>query len=76
MNISSYINPAKKRPWVRRVADASPTSGGKGFSLKTMTQDDFLNEVCPAAHPINSEMMSRRPIYGPTGEKDKNGKEK
>lgn len=44
--------------------------------MKTMTQDDFLNEVCPAAHPINSTMMSRRPIYGPTGEKDKAGKEK
>lgn len=41
-----------------------------------MTQDDFLNEVCEAAHPINSPMMSRRPVYGPTGEKDKNGKEK
>ena len=39
-------------------------------------QDDFLNEVCSAAHKINSPMMSRRPIYGPTGEKDKNGKEK
>ena len=76
MNISDYINPAKKRPWVRRVADYSPGSAGRGFSLKTMTQDDFLNEVCPAAHPINSPMMSRRPIYGPTGEKDKNGKDK
>ena len=74
MNVSDYINPAKKKPWLRRVY-------GEGLNSRTpyykvMTQDDFLNEVYSAAHPINSELMSRRPIYGPTGEKDKNGKEK
>lgn len=75
MNVSDYINLSKKKPWVRRVADASP-GNPNGYKLQVMTQDDFLNEVCSAAHPINSPMMSRRPIYGPTGEKDKNGKEK
>ena len=75
MNVSDYINLSKKKPWFRRVVDTSPGNPA-GFKLKMMTQDDFLNEVCSAAHPINSPMMSRRPIYGPTGEKDKNGKEK
>jgi len=75
MNVSYYINKEKKKPWLRRVADDSPNAP-HGFKLQVMTQDDFLNEVNAAAHPINSPMMSRRPIYGPTGEKDKNGKEK
>ena len=75
MNISDYINLAKKKPWLRRVNDDSP-GNPNGFKMQIMTQDDFLNEVCSAAHKINSPMMSRRPIYGPTGEKDKNGKEK
>lgn len=74
MNISSYIDNAKKKPWVRLVKDDSP--GGGGSKLQVMTQQDFLNEVCSAAHEINSPKMSRRPIYGPTGEKDSKGKEK
>lgn len=74
MNIGDYINPAKKKPWIRRVSDDSLS--GPGWKLKIMKQDDFLNEVCSAAHKINSPMMSRRPIYGPTGEKDAKGKEK
>jgi hypothetical protein len=74
MNISSYIDNAKKKPWVRLVKDDSP--GGSGSKLQVMTQQDFLNEVCSAAHEINSPKMSRRPIYGPTGEKDSKGKEK
>lgn len=75
MNVSDYIKPEKKKPWLRRVIDNTP--GNKNsFQLKVMTQDDFLNEVCSAAHPINSPWMSRRPIWGPTGQKDKSGKEK
>jgi len=74
MNVSAYINEAKKKPWMRVVKDDHPGSGGS--KLQKMTQQDFLNEVCSAAHEINSPMMSRRPIYGPTGEKDRNGKEK
>ena len=73
MNIGDYINPAKKKPWRRRVYDERPNGGP---TYKIMTQEDFLDEVCSAAHDINSPKMSRRPIYGPTGEKDKNGKEK
>ena len=75
MQISDYINPAKKKPWTRLVKDDSP-GNSSGAKMKLMTQQDFLNEVCSAAHKINSSTMSRRPIYGPTGEKDKNGKEK
>lgn len=74
MQVSDYINPAKKKPWLRRVYSDGPNSREPYY--KVMTQDDFLNEVWSAAHPINSEMMSRRPIYGPTGEKDSKGKEK
>lgn len=74
MEISDYIKTAKKKPWVRLVKDDSPSSGGS--KMQIMTQQDFLNEVCSAAHEINSPKMSRRPIYGPTGEKDRNGKEK
>ena len=43
---------------------------------RMLTQDDFLNAIYQSAHEINSGYMSRRPIYEPTGEKDKNGKEK
>lgn len=74
MNVSSYINLAKKKPWIRLVKDDSP--GGTGSIAKIITQQEFLEEVCSAAHKINSQMMSTRPVYGPTGEKDKNGKEK
>lgn len=74
MNVSDYINPAKKKPWIRRVKDFSPN--GNGYSVRVMTQDDFLNEIYAEAHKINSPQMSRRPIYGPTGEKDSKGKEK
>lgn len=74
MNVSDYISTAKKKPWARLVKDDSP--GGGGSRMQILTQQDFLNEVCSAAHEINSPKMSRRPIYGPTGEKDKNGKEK
>lgn len=73
-NVSTYINKTKKKPWIRRVTETTPHGASVGF--RVMTQEDFLNEVNAAAHPINSPMMSRRPIYGPSGEKDKNGKEK
>ena len=75
MQISDYINQAKKKPWTRLVKDDSP-GNPSGAKMVVMTQQDFLNEVCSAAHKINSPMMSRRPIYGPTGEKDSKGKEK
>lgn len=70
MQISDYINPLKKKPWMRRIASDN------GAKLTPVTQEQFLNEVCESAHPVNSPMMSRRPIYGPTGEKDSKGKEK
>ena len=75
MDVSKYIDQAKKKPWTRLVKDDSP-GNPSGAKMKVMTQQDFLNEVCSAAHKINSPMMSRRPIYGPTGEKDSKGKEK
>ena len=80
MNVSSYINPAKKKQWTRRVAmDTAAGQNmkpGRGCDQVLMTQDDFLNEISPAAHNINSPYMSKRAIYGPTDEKDANGKTK
>lgn len=74
MNVGDYIDLSKKKPWRRRVYDESSTGGGHTY--RNMTQDDFLDEVNSAAHDINSPRLARRPIYGPTGEKDKNGKAK
>lgn len=77
MNIASYINPSKKKKWTRRLPPLSDdgerlTTGGK---IMVLTQDQFLNELSPTAHDVNSAYMSRRPIYAPTGKKDANGKE-
>lgn len=88
MNISELL---KKDYWVRRVvpdkASAIPTAGnivsyktrirpsGVGVGYVNLTQDDFLNEVIPAAHEINSKYMSQRPIYAPTGQKNAKGEE-
>lgn len=83
MNISKNF---KKVPWVRRVHPDNVslvyTSNYRplpGRSLKDafvqLTSEDFLNELSPAAHPINSRYMSTRPIWGPSGKKDENGKE-
>lgn len=83
MELSSHF---KKDPWLRRV---HPDNAQMRFALgykpyvNTSREDsyvqlfasDFLNELSPAAHPINSRYMSTRPIWKPTGEKDENGKE-
>ena len=76
----------KKEPWVRRVhpdkvslayaRNYKPLPGGTmNSSFIQLTSADFLNELSPAAHPINSKYMSTRPIWGPSGKKDANGKE-
>lgn len=83
MNISKNF---KKVPWVRRVhpdkvslayaRNYKPLPGGTmEDSFIQLTSSDFLNELSPAAHPINSRYMSTRPIWGPSGKKDENGKE-
>lgn len=74
MNVGDYINPQKKKPWRRLIYNDHPRGGGPTY--KVLSQEDFLNEVNSAAHKINSPMMSRRPVYGPTGEKNKDGKDK
>lgn len=77
----------KKAPWIRRVhpdkvslayaRNYKPLPGGPlDSAFVQLTSADFLNELSPAAHPINSKYMSTRPIWGPSGEKDENGKEK
>lgn len=64
MQISDYINNKKKTAWRRRVF----TEKGPGYVK--VSQEQFLDEVTPAAHAINSPRMSRRPIYGPSQSKD------
>ena len=75
-----------KSPWVRRVhpdkvslayaRNYKPLPGGTlDSAFVQLTSADFLNELSPAAHPINSKYMSTRPIWGPSGKKDANGKE-
>lgn len=75
----------KKDPWTRRVSPDSTNPrfnvgfvAGKAiagaYNYISLTQQDFLNELSPAAHPVNSAFYSKRPIYGPTGNTDKNGK--
>lgn len=77
----------QKDPWLRRVhPDNSEARFALGYRpyVNTSREDsyvqlfasDFLNELSPAAHPINSRYQSTRPIWKPTGEKDANGKEK
>lgn len=88
MNISEHLH---KDYWVRRVTPDNsqmfasagnqsgyrqPRAGSFGVGYRNITQDQFLNEINPAAHEINSKFMSQRPIYKPTDEKDKNGKQK
>lgn len=84
MNITEHL---KKDYWKRRINPDMPYQtnllvnnsyyrGTPAFNEKLLTQDDFLNEISASAHEVNSSYMSRRPIYEPTGEKDKNGKDK
>ena len=75
MNISEHL---KKDYWTRRVTPDSasmyppagnhvgyrqPRAGAFGVGYVNLTQDQFLNELSPAAHEINSKYMSQRPIY-------------
>lgn len=86
MNISEHL---KKDYWVRRVTPDNvtlypalgnnavyrqPKTGGFGVGYVNLTQDTFLNELNPDSHEINSQYMSRRPVY--KAEKDENGKTK
>ena len=86
MNISEHL---KKDYWVRRVTPDSvgsyppvgnhvgyrtPKTGTFGVGYVNLTQDQFLNELNPAAHEINSKFMSQRPIY--RADKDESGKTK
>lgn len=89
MNISEHL---KKDYWVRRVtpdnASMSVPAGGRpgyrvsktagfGVGFINLTQDNFLNEIYPEAHKINSRFMSQRPIYKMSDEVDpKTGKKK
>lgn len=83
MNISEHF---KKDYWTRRIPVNSAikqepggvdyrqsTKGGPNFRVLNLTQDDFLSEIEPTAHDVNSDYMSRRPVYKPSGEKDEQG---
>lgn len=74
MNVSDFIRPDRKKPWRRRTMGDTPDDYNSPIYVQ-MTQEDFLNEINESAHYINSHAMSTRPIYGPTGKQDKNGKD-
>lgn len=85
MNISEHL---KKDYWLRRLTSDGPkimrgsnsayyrdvATGNPYASFLRLTQDDFLNEIQPSAHAINSEYFSKRPVYKATG-KEKDGKQ-
>lgn len=85
MNISEHL---KKDYWLRRVTSDGPkilrgsnsmyyrdvAVANPSASFLRLTQDDFLNEIQPSAHAINSEYFSKRPVYKATG-KEKDGKQ-
>lgn len=84
MNISSHF---QKPYWVRRVhpdkvnqtfaRGYKPMPGGSPTDYYIqLTSSDFLNELSPAAHEVNSSYMSLRPIWKQTEDTDKNGKKK
>lgn len=88
MNISEHLH---KDYWTRRVTPDNakmypsagntlgyrlPKAGGFGVGFVNLTQDQFLNELNPAAHKISSRFISQRPIYRQTDETDAKGKKK
>lgn len=86
VNISKHL---RKDYWTRRLTPdqlplytrtasagyKAPRVSNGSCGYLNLTQDDLLNEIEASAHEINSKYMSTRPIYGPTGNKDKDGKE-
>lgn len=88
MKVSDYINDSKKRLWTRRVLSSmaqAPNQKGSNKRRRVappagsyiyLRQEDFLNELTPGAHDINSKYMSKRPIYKDSGEKNAKGQTK
>lgn len=87
MNISEHIN--NKEFWKRRVAPGTTdiplpvNSDGyvkpiiratNGDWFRYMTTSDFLNEIEPSAHEINSPHWIMRPVYMHEPVTDKDGK--
>lgn len=73
MNISEHL---KKEYWARRVAPGTdvplpansqyyvqPPVTMPGDNFRYMTTSDFLNEIEPSAHEINSPHWIMRPVY-------------
>lgn len=87
MKISEHL---VKDYWVRRLPAGTPCVyshvhnanyrepfiRATSSSYMYLTNEDFKNEIAPSAHGILDKYMSRRPIYRPTGEKNKEGKER
>lgn len=83
MNISEHL---KKEYWRRRVAPGTdvplpvnsnyyiqPLPDNSGECFRYMTTSDFLNEIEPGAHEINSPHWLTRPIYIDEEVIDENG---
>ena len=84
MNISQHL---KKEFWKRRLAPGTtdiplpvnsqyyiePQPDNSGECFRYMTTSDFLNEIEPSAHEINSPHWLTRPIYVDEEVTDENG---
>ena len=84
MKISEHL---KKEYWSRRIAPGSeapvPTNNGyyitpapntlNGDNFRYMTTSDFLNEIWPSAHEINSPHWIYKPVYVDEPVLDDNG---
>lgn len=84
MNISQHL---KKEFWKRRLAPGTtdipipvnsqyyiePQPDNSGECFRYMTTSDFLNEIEPSAHEINSPHWLTRPIYIDEEVTDENG---
>ena len=85
MRISDYL---QKEYWKRRVAPTTvdlptpcnnqyyiePMPLANGENFRYMTTSDFLNEIEPSAHEINSPHWIMRPVYVWEDMLDENGK--
>lgn len=83
INISEHL---KKEYWRRRTvpekAQFAPTMSlvnyitptpMAGEYFKYLTQNDFMNEIEPEAHEINTKFYSKRPVWELVPKKDKDG---
>ena len=76
MEINNIGELLKKKPWKRLVSEDAETrpmtnpmiyeitmNYDSGMTYQCLPEFDLMNECCEASHEINSDYMSKRPIY-------------